>query len=57
MDSLSTANLSAYASGDPKTAIMQQVRTEAAVGNARQLVEVRYPRRFLGAPVVVHGTK
>ena len=40
MDSLSTSNLSAYASSDPKTAVMQQIRQEAAVQNARQLVEV-----------------
>ncbi|EON64485.1 hypothetical protein W97_03717 [Coniosporium apollinis CBS 100218] len=39
MDSLSTSNLSAYASSDPKTAVMQQIRQEAAVQNARQLVE------------------
>lgn len=42
MDSLSTSNLSAYASSDPKTAVMQQIRQEAAVQNARQLVEVRH---------------
>lgn len=35
MDSL---NIS---SSDPKVAVMQQVRQEAAVANARQLVEVR----------------
>ena len=40
MDSLGTANMSAYASSDPKTTLMNQVRQEAAVQNARQLVEV-----------------
>ncbi len=40
MDSLGTSSLSAYASSDPKTAVMQQIRQEAAVQNARQLVEV-----------------
>lgn len=40
MDSLSTSNLSAFASSDPKTAVMNQIRQEAAVQNARQLVEV-----------------
>lgn len=30
-------------SSDPKTAVMQQVRQEAAVANARQLVEVIKP--------------
>ena len=41
MDSLSSSNLSAFSSNDPKTVLMQQIRTSIAVENARQLVEVR----------------
>ncbi|ESZ90323.1 hypothetical protein SBOR_9293 [Sclerotinia borealis F-4128] len=35
MDSLTNA----FASSDPKTAIMNQIRQEAAMNNARQLIE------------------
>ena len=41
MDSLGTANMSAFSSSDPKTTLMNQVRQEAAIQNAKQLVEVR----------------
>jgi len=40
MDSLGGSNLSAFASSDPKTAVMRQIQQEAAVQNARMLVEV-----------------
>ena len=30
-------------SSDPKTAVMNQIRQEAAVNNARQLIEVNLP--------------
>lgn len=36
MDSLNNA----FASSDPKAAVMNQVRQEAAMTNARQLIEV-----------------
>ncbi|OCK99044.1 uncharacterized protein K441DRAFT_540845 [Cenococcum geophilum 1.58] len=39
MDSLGGSNLSAFASSDPKTAVMRQIQQEAAVQNARMLVE------------------
>ncbi|OCL02543.1 hypothetical protein AOQ84DRAFT_249434, partial [Glonium stellatum] len=39
MDSLGGSNLSAFASSDPKTAVMRQIQQEAAVQNARMLME------------------
>lgn len=40
MDSLGGAGLSAFGSGDPKTQVMRQIQQEAAMQNARMLVEV-----------------
>jgi hypothetical protein len=40
MDSLGAAGMSAF-SNDPKTQVMRQVQQEAAMQNARMLVEVR----------------
>ncbi|OCK75551.1 hypothetical protein K432DRAFT_437481 [Lepidopterella palustris CBS 459.81] len=39
MDSLGGSGMSAYANGDPKTTVMRQIQQEAAVQNARMLVE------------------
>ncbi|KAF2497664.1 hypothetical protein BU16DRAFT_525284 [Lophium mytilinum] len=39
MDSLGGAGMSAYASGDPKTQVMRQIQQEAAMQNAKMLVE------------------
>ena len=39
MDSLGGAGLSAYANSDPKTQVMRQIQQEAAMQNARMLVE------------------
>ena len=40
MDSLGGAGMSAYANSDPKTQVMRQIQQEAAMQNARMLVEV-----------------
>jgi hypothetical protein len=45
MDSLGAAGMSAFPN-DPKTQVMRQVQQEAAMQNARMLVEVRsFPPR------------
>lgn len=41
MDSLGAQGLSAY-SNDPKTQVMRQIQQEAAMQNARMLVEVSH---------------
>lgn len=41
MDTSISNPFSASSSADPKTAVMNQIRQEAAVSNARQLIEVR----------------
>lgn len=42
MDSISNSLGFSSHSADPKSTIMNQVRQEAAVTNARQLIEVRW---------------
>jgi len=39
MDSLGGAGMSAYANTDPKTTVMKQIQQEAAMQNAKMLVE------------------
>jgi import inner membrane translocase subunit TIM13 len=52
MDSFGAGGLSAFSNSDPKTQIMRQVQQEAAMQNARMLVEVRSPTRILVRRVV-----
>jgi import inner membrane translocase subunit TIM13 len=47
MDSLGAAGMSAFPN-DPKTQVMRQVQQEAAMQNARMLVEVRFYELRLG---------
>jgi mitochondrial import inner membrane translocase subunit TIM13 len=46
MDGLGGSGMGAYG-GDPKTQVMRQIQQEAAMQNARQLVEVHRPRSLL----------
>jgi hypothetical protein len=47
MDNISNGLGFGASSSDPKAAVMNQVRQEAAMTNARQLIEVRSPRKYL----------
>jgi len=54
MDSFGAGGLSAFSNSDPKTQIMRQIQQEAAMQNARMLVEVR-PRLQILIERVVDG--
>ena len=47
MDNISNGLGFGASSSDPKAAVMNQVRQEAAMTNARQLIEVHTPRKYL----------
>jgi mitochondrial import inner membrane translocase subunit TIM13 len=47
MDNISNGLGFGSSSSDPKAAVMNQVRQEAAMTNARQLIEVQFPLGFL----------
>ena len=49
MDNISSSLGFGGSSSDPKTAVMNQVRQEAALQNARQLIEVGYSMLIFGS--------
>ena len=59
MDSINNNMAFGPSSSDPKTAFMNQVKQEAAVNNARQLIAVCAPPltfRFLATPLPIHSS-